>query len=644
MSIQNNGLELLLGTALETFSDGLLICDAEGLLVFSNPAAGLCFASELVPGLPLSQLGLGLDPKQLAQAVQQSQLQLNERRVLCRSEPLRRQQHYLGCVITLKELGSQSEQQQLQQNARFLDSIFENIPDMIFVKEASELRFHRFNKAGENLLGIPREDLIGRNDYDFFPKEQADFFVARDRHTLASKTVIDIPEEPLETRHGLRWLHTKKIPILDDQGEPLYLLGISADITAQKQAEEALLRINEELERRVQETVATLQQTQEQLLQSQKMEALGRLAGGVAHDFNNLLTVITGYGELVSLNLQAGSEPDKYVEQILQAAQRAGELTRQMLAFSRQQFLQPRILYLNERVIEINKLLQRLIIGEDIDLVILLEPKLAKIQADPSQMDQVIMNLAVNARDAMPKGGKLTIETKNVYLDEHYARSHSEVIPGHYVMLAVSDTGCGMTSSTLKRLFEPFFTTKDKGKGTGLGLATAYGIVKQSLGHIHVYSELNQGSVFKVYLPTVDGEHFLEQPLQSFKAQAVAGETILLVEDEPAVCELLSDVLSQAGYQVLSASQGQAALELAAGYSEQIDLLITDLVMPVMGGRVLAEQLSQQRPGLKILYMSGYTDDALVHHGKLETGVQFIHKPFSPDTLLLQVQQVLHRS
>jgi PAS domain S-box-containing protein len=383
-----------------------------------------------------------------------------------------------------------------------------------------------------------------------------------------------------------------------------------------------------------------LHASEEQLRQSQKLEAIGQLAGGIAHDFNNLLTVITGYSELTIRRLPTEDPLRQNIEEVKKAGDRAAGLTRQLLAFSRRQVLQPKVLNLNGVVSELEKMLRRLI-GEDIGLWPVLESDLGSVKADPGQIEQIIMNLAVNARDAMPLGGKLTIETANVYLDEDYAKKHIAVIPGPYVMLAVSDAGTGMDSRTRARIFEPFFTTKDAGKGTGLGLSTVYGIVKQSGGNIWVYSEVGQGTTFKVYLPRVD-EGAEEYSRRSESEETFEGaETILVAEDEEMVRKLAVQVLVMHGYQVLEAANGGAALLICERHKEPIHLLITDVIMPEMSGRELADRLAQLRPEMKVLYMSGYTDNAIVHQGVLDEGANFIQKPFPTNALSRKVREVL---
>jgi nitrogen-specific signal transduction histidine kinase len=377
----------------------------------------------------------------------------------------------------------------------------------------------------------------------------------------------------------------------------------------------------------------------EQLRQSQKMEAVGRLAGGIAHDFNNLLTVIKGYSELMLEDLEGADPLRTEVDEIKKAADRAASLTRQLLAFSRQQVLAPKVVDLNTVVGNMDKLLHRLL-GEDIDLFTILEPGLGRVKADPGQIEQVIMNLAVNARDAMPKGGKLTIETANVELDEHYTREHAVVKPGSYVMIAVTDTGVGMTDKVKSRIFEPFFTTKEVGKGTGLGLSTVYGIIKQSGGYVWVYSEVGLGSSFKVYLPRVDAPAEITSPVSSLPTRR-GTETVLLVEDEDGVRALERQVLHKHGYNVLEARNGGEALLMCERHQGEIDMLLTDVVLEQMGGRELAERLLKVRPEMKVLYVSGYADDAIVHHGVLKPGMAFLQKPFTTEALARKVRFVL---
>jgi PAS domain S-box-containing protein len=381
---------------------------------------------------------------------------------------------------------------------------------------------------------------------------------------------------------------------------------------------------------------------EEQLRQSQKMEAIGRLAGGVAHDFNNILTVIKGYSQLSLAEMKEGDPFWGNIEKIKMSADRAADLTRQLLAFSRRQIMEMKVIDLNTVLNNLDKMLRR-VIGEDIELVTVLGEDLGKVKTDPSQIEQVIMNLAVNARDAMLNGGKLTLETANVELDEEYARGHITVKPGPYVMLSVSDTGVGMTPEVRERVFEPFFTTKEKGKGTGLGLSTVYGTVKQSGGNIWVYSEIGKGTTFKIYLPRV------EEPLEEIKEKVVkdelprGNETVLIVEDEEDVLRLAGRILSRQGYKVLEATNGDEALEVCRKEKQPIYMILTDVVMPQMSGRELIEKCRELRQDFKSVYMSGYTDNSITHHGVLERGMNYIQKPFTVDGLARKVREVLDK-
>jgi PAS domain S-box-containing protein len=389
------------------------------------------------------------------------------------------------------------------------------------------------------------------------------------------------------------------------------------------------------------DNVTDSRRMEEQLRQSQKMEAVGRLAGGIAHDFNNLLTVINGYGELLLRRIGEDSPVRKEVEQIRQAGERAALLTRQLLAFSRRQVLQPKVIDLNAVVSGMDAMLRR-VIGEDVELRTIPGEGLGSVKADPGQIEQVILNLAVNGRDAMPGGGKLTVETGNAFLDEEFSSKHPYVAVGPHVLLAVSDTGVGMNEETQAHLFEPFFTTKEKGKGTGLGLSTVYGIVKQSQGYIHVYSEVGKGTTVKIYLPRADGEAEAVSPAPSTEPKG--RETVLVVEDEGSVRELVEKVLTGKGYRVLTASDGNEGLRVAEGHPDPIHMLLTDVVMPGMGGRELAGRLEAARNGMKVLFMSGYSEKAVSRHGILEDGLAFLQKPFSSETLLRKVRETLDRT
>jgi two-component system, cell cycle sensor histidine kinase and response regulator CckA len=378
---------------------------------------------------------------------------------------------------------------------------------------------------------------------------------------------------------------------------------------------------------------------EEQLMHAQKMEAVGRLAGGVAHDFNNMLTVIAGYNQMMLDHLSPLDPVRGYAEEVLKAADRAAALTNQLLAFSRRQVVQARVFNVNATLVNTEKMLRRLI-GEDVDLSLKLSPEVGNIKADPGHIEQVIFNLATNARDAMPGGGHLTIETASVYLDDTYTKTHLGVEPGRYVMIAVTDTGEGMDLDTKRQIFEPFFTTKEKGKGTGLGLATVYGIVKQAGGDIWVYSEKGRGTTFKLYFPSVT-QPALESSDANGSRPIAGNETILVVEDEQGVRELTAKMLKRMGYSVLTAAGGPEALELVRRHAGEIAMLLTDVIMPNMNGMQLAEELRRLRPEIKVVYVSGYTENTIGHHGSTDDGAAFIAKPFNREELGRKVRSVL---
>ncbi|MDQ3818402.1 MAG: PAS domain S-box protein, partial [Acidobacteriota bacterium] len=379
---------------------------------------------------------------------------------------------------------------------------------------------------------------------------------------------------------------------------------------------------------------------EEQLRQAQKMEAIGRLAGGVAHDFNNMLAIIMMHSDLTLRTLKPEDPLFHRFDEIKKAGERASSLTRQLLAFSRKQVQKLRVINLNTIIVDMEKMLRRLI-GEDIELRTTLREGLGSVKADPGQIEQVVMNLVVNARDAMPEGGKLTIETENVFLDEAYASTRISVEAGYYVMLAVSDTGAGMDRRTQERIFDPFFTTKEVGRGTGLGLSTVYGIIKQTGGNIWVYSEIGRGTTFKIYLPRVDERAEQIPRSGGIREMAKGTETILLAEDEGLVRNLAREVLEVHGYKVLEAANGGAAFLICERFKGTIHLLLTDVIMPEMSGGELAKRLALIRPEMRVLFMSGYTDNAIVHHGVLDEGMNFIQKPFSADALAQKVREVL---
>ncbi|MGH9779727.1 MAG: PAS domain S-box protein, partial [Candidatus Acidiferrales bacterium] len=431
---------------------------------------------------------------------------------------------------------------------------------------------------------------------------------AREKKPFASEHRIVRPDG------AVRVVNAQAEVSYDEKGRAERMVGIVHDITEQRRLEE-------------------------QFQQAQKMEAVGRLAGGIAHDFNNLLMLIRGYSELMLEHAGADKTEKQYAREVIEAADRAAGLTQQLLAFSRKQVLEPRVVSMNEAVQQMEKMLRR-VLGEDIELGVRRKAARPWVKVDPSQLEQVILNLALNARDAMPKGGLLTLETANVELDEEYARQRPEVQPGDYVMLAVSDTGAGMSEEVRAHAFDPFFTTKEKGKGTGLGLATVYGIVRQSGGNIWVYSEPGKGTTFKIYFPLV-GRPVAEEALPEVLEAPAGTGTVLLAEDEERVRKLGRQFLEASGYRVLEATSVGEALELMAKHKEEIDVLMTDVIMPQMSGRELAERVVKMKPTVRVLYMSGYTDDVIVRHGELEAGTAFLQKPFTKEALARKLRELL---
>ncbi|GMV80212.1 MAG: hypothetical protein AMXMBFR7_13960 [Planctomycetota bacterium] len=484
-----------------------------------------------------------------------------------------------------------------------------------------EGRVTMLNRVAQEVLGYKERDLLGQ---DWFETCVPVSFRARLRQDftrmLATKVVHNGRyESPVLTRDGQERLFEWRCGLLlDAQNQPTGCLSSGQDITDQKQLEN-------------------------QLFMAQKMEAVGQLAGGVAHDFNNLMTVVTGYSALLLKQLPADHPHRSSMEAIARAGQRAATLTRQLLAFSRKQVIAPQVLDLNACMAESEKMLRRLI-HESIALVTKFEPDLYPVFVDPTQIEQIVLNLVVNARDAMPKGGTLELETANVTWDAAYVRKHPMASPGDYAMLGVSDTGHGMDERTKARIFEPFFTTKERGQGTGLGLSTVYGIVKQNRGFIWVQSEPGRGTSFKIYFPRCQpgGKKFESRTAMA----AVRGgpETILVVEDEQWVRELVEKILREQGYRVLSACDGVAALEVAGQHDGPIHLLATDVVMPRMGGPDLARELVKERPETRVLYLSGYADNALFNQGILQEGTHLLEKPFPPEALASKVRSILESS
>jgi len=515
-------------------------------------------------------------------------------------------------------------EEKLRESERKYRSLHESLMDAV---ASVDLAGHmlEFNGVFESMLGYSAEEIHRLTYSDITPAR----WHASEAQIIAEQVLkrgySDVYEKEYRRRDGtIVPVELRTFLVRDEAEAPTGMWAVVRDISARKQAE------------------AEREKLEEQLRLSQRLEAIGSLAGGIAHDFNNLLSVILCCTDFAMAGVRENDRVREELLEVKKAGERAVALTRQILAFSRKQILQPVVLNLNQIAAGVEKMLRR-ILGEDIDYLQALAPDLGLVRADPGQVEQVLMNLVVNARDAMPNGGKLTIETHNVDLDAEYAARHVAVAPGPYICFAVTDTGCGMDKQTQARIFEPFFTTKEKGKGTGLGLSTVYGIVKQSGGNIWVYSEPGQGTTFKVYLPrdlsastTVTGSR-----LPAIQDQLRGTETVLLVEDEEAVRDVAKRILHEAGYTVLTAATPDDALLACKTQQGKIHLLLTDVVMPQMSERTLADRLMVARPGIKVLYMSGYADDAILHHGTLAPGTQFIGKPFSAANLARRVREVL---
>jgi PAS domain S-box-containing protein len=537
-----------------------------------------------------------------------------------------------GQAVRIRELEAEvaSLNEALRQKAA-LTAVIEGTTEHSFrsIVQASPMGMHRYrlegdgrlvfigaNPAADRMLGVDNDQFVGLTIEEAFPP----------------LLETEIPERYRRAAsEGEAW-QTSQVTYEDDkiegayevfafQTSPGHMVSTFLDITERKRNEQERTRL------------------EEQLRQAQKMEAIGQLAGGVAHDFNNLLTGISGYADMILEELGEGAEIRPDVEEIIKAAERASDLTRQLLAFSRKQIIAPKVIDANDVLARSQRMLAR-IIGEDVRLTVALGHALWPIRADPGQLHQILVNLATNARDAMPAGGTLQFETRNTPVDKGFAKMHAGLEPADYVLIAISDTGEGMEQELCERIFEPFFTTKEAGRGTGLGLSTVYGIVKQNSGHISVYSEPGMGTTFKIYLPRCQEE--AGGPADSIdSAPPVGDETVLLVEDEEIVRGLTERMLGRSGYRVLTAATPQEATRHCAEHDGVIHLLLTDVVMPQTNGKVLYEALVQQRPELRVLFMSGYTDDVIAHHGVLEEGTPFLSKPFTSSDLALKVRGVL---
>ncbi len=593
--------------ALREFRPDLIIADHN--LPQFNGAAALAIARQMALAAPFILLTGSLDEETAVEYMKAGATDYILKDRLARLGPAVR------AALDRKRM-----KQQLDEREEYFRSLIEQAMDIIAVLDA-EGAIRYASPSVLPLLGYAPEDLVGLSIFALVHPDDVD-------------ETLRVFSEGVATRQGGRFLELR---LRHKDGTFRHLEAIGRYLLDDPLVQGVVINARDVTERR------TLER---QFLQAQKMEAVGRLAGGVAHDFNNLLTAILGYADLLLDGLPTLSPLRPDLEEIRKAANRAGALTRQLLAFSRKQVLEMRVLDLNELVADVDKMLRRLL-GEDIDVLTKLDPALGAVRADAGQLEQVIVNLAVNARDAMPEGGRLTIETRNAELDDSYVREHVPVQPGRYVMLAVSDTGTGMSAETMSHVFEPFFTTKEAGKGTGLGLATVYGIVKQSGGYVWCYSERGEqgegGTTFKVYLPRVDA------PLDQFPARAahprtLGSETILLVEDEVGLRALTRRLLEKHGYMVLEAGTTDGALALARGHVGPIHLLLADVVLRGASGPTLAGELLSRRADLKVLFMSGYTEDAIVHRGVLAPNTAFINKPFWGENLAAKVREVLDRS
>lgn len=506
--------------------------------------------------------------------------------------------------------------EQLRKTQGFLDAVIEHLPGMLFVKSFPDFRFVLFNRAGEELVGYTRSEYLGKTDFDFFPKEQAEHFIARDRSVLEAGETQITPEEPITTRYkGIRLLKTTKVPVKDKDGNPEYLLGFSEDITERNALEQ-------------------------QLRQAVKMEAVGQLTGGIAHDFNNLLGVIIGNLDMAAEHAAANPALRDSIKEALNGALRGAELTRRLLAFSRNQPLRPANIDLNQGLPQIANMLRRTL---GTQIVIDLHPGegLWPVHADPAQMDEAILNLAINARDAMTKGGTLTIETGNAVLDADYAALNADVTAGEYVSLSVADTGIGMSPEVIDRCFEPFYTTKAAEKGTGLGLSMVYGFVRQSGGHIKIYSELGHGTTVKIYLPRAARPATdLTRSGADAAVPAANHELILVVEDNPDLRSLTIRQLTDLGYRTLEAANAREGLRILNAHSE-VELVFSDIMMPGgMTGAELAVEARRLRPDLKILLTSGYTARPPANGSNDMDGVEVLNKPFRKQELAKRLRKI----
>jgi PAS domain S-box-containing protein len=527
------------------------------------------------------------------------------------------EQAILGIALDITE--RKRTEESLRKSEEGYQLMIDLSPDMTIVSNGEGLS-EFISSQIEKVTGYSVDDFIGKGFPDIIHPDDMGIVQEKFQSVLVGTTINDLEYRIVDPDGEVRWMLHSAVPVLTD-GENSQIYNTVRNITDRKRAEQEKTKL------------------EDQFHQAQKMESVGRLAGGVAHDFNNLLTAIIGYSEMIESSLDSNDPLSGDVKGVLEAAYSATQLTAQLLAFSRKQTIDPKVIDIKKTVERSQKMLKRLI-EEDIDLKFVSEKDLWKTKVDPGQLDQILVNLAVNARDAMPDGGRLTIETANVAFDEEYCNIHPTTKPGDFVMLAVSDNGTGMEKEVQDNIFEPFFTTKAKGEGTGLGLSTVYGIVKQHGGFIYAYSEPGEGSSFKIYLPRID-EEVQEIATPTTETLVTGTETVLLVEDNDLVRRLAKRILVRNGYRILESDSGSSGYLKCKKYEGDIHLLLTDVVMPGMNGNELYEQVASMKPGIKVLYMSGYTDDAIAHRGVLEEGVVFIQKPFKADNLLRNVREVL---
>jgi PAS domain S-box-containing protein len=626
----------LLNATLESTTDGILALDLTGKITSLNAkfAAMWQFPAELLERRDSAEMVPCVsrqvkDSEKFLQQIKKSQsdpeaetfdlIECKDGRILERySLPQRIDNKCVGVVVNWRDVTERKRAEEaLEESRKMLRSVLDTIPVRVFWKDA-EGRYAGCNQPFACDAGFDSpEDLVGKNDYDMAWKDQADLYRADDQQVIASGVPKLQYEEPQTTSAGAQlWLRTSKIPLRNVEGRITGVLGTYEDTTERKRLEA-------------------------QLFQSQKMETVGKLAGGIAHEFNSILTAIIGQSELLLEDLPAKSPLCQNATEIIQAAERAATLTRQILAYGRKQFLQPEALDLNRVIANMEDMFHHLL-GGDVDTQIVPASGLHLVKADAGQIEQVIMNLVINARDAMPNRGKLMLETANVSFDQDSVGRYPELKPGDYVMLAISDTGTGMSEEVKARVFEPFFTTKGVGEGTGLGLSTCYGIIKQSGGHINVYSEPGRGTTFKIYLPQVEPQAKISIPRLDAPDLPGGTETILLVEDDPALREMAAALLRRLGYSVLAANHGIEALSLCHQRDTgRIDLLFTDVVMPHMSGKELADRVRALYPHTKILFTSAYTENAIVHQGVMDKGAVLLQKPFTPTALARKVREML---